>query len=42
MTEMVNAKSEKGHPNSTRIMTEMYEVERNQRKCGICRETGHS
>jgi len=32
----------KGRPNSTRIMTEMDAVERNPRKCGMCRETGHS
>jgi len=32
----------KGRPNSTRIMTEMDAVERNLRKCGICREIGHS
>jgi len=33
---------QKGRPNSTRILTEMDEVERNPRKCGICRETEYS
>jgi hypothetical protein len=32
----------KGRPNSTHVMIEMDAVERNPRKCGICRETGHS
>lgn len=31
----------KGRPNSTRIRTEMDDVEKEKRRCGICREIGH-
>ncbi|XP_050897043.1 uncharacterized protein LOC127103845 [Lathyrus oleraceus] len=31
----------KGRPNSTTIRTEMNDVEKEKRRCGICREIGH-
>ncbi|XP_050890812.1 uncharacterized protein LOC127096261 [Lathyrus oleraceus] len=31
----------KGRPNNTRIRTEMDDIEKENRRCGICREIGH-
>ncbi|CAK8578989.1 unnamed protein product [Lathyrus sativus] len=34
-------RNKKGCPNSTRIRTKMDNLEKEKRKCGICREIGH-
>ncbi|XP_058772701.1 uncharacterized protein LOC131646752 [Vicia villosa] len=34
-------RKKRGRPNSTRIRTEMDDVEKEKRMCGICREVGH-
>ncbi|XP_050917824.1 uncharacterized protein LOC127135051 [Lathyrus oleraceus] len=34
-------RNKKGRPNSCRIRTEMDNVEKEKRRCGICREIGH-
>ncbi|CAK8560783.1 unnamed protein product [Lathyrus sativus] len=34
-------RNKKGRPTSTRIRTEMDDVEKEKRRCGICREIGH-
>ncbi|CAK8571549.1 unnamed protein product [Lathyrus sativus] len=34
-------RNKKGRPHSTRIRTEMDDAEKEQRRCGICREIGH-
>ncbi|CAK8539708.1 unnamed protein product [Lathyrus sativus] len=34
-------RNKKGRPNSTRIRTEMDDLEKEKRRCGICREIGH-